>query len=72
MSGLNFACQLTSDVWGLKSHGFGDRFLHKLRLVLGLTLDGLKVFAREIPPSIFSHGVCFVECKRHIYGSCSS
>ena len=47
MSGLNFACLLTSNVGGLKSHGLGDRFLHRLRIVLGL--------ARERSPYIFSH-----------------
>ena len=49
MSGLNFACQLTSNLRGFKSHDFGDSFFHKLRLVLGLTLDVLKgIRSREV------------------------
>ena len=49
MSGLNFACQLTSNLGGFKSHDFGDSFFHKLRLVLGLTLDVLKgIRSREV------------------------
>ena len=67
--GLNFACQLTSNVRGLKSLYFGDRFLLELRLVLGLTLNDYRYPLarpdRERSTCIFflPRGFCFVQAN---------